>query len=463
MLKLSAAIWMLAATTFAQAGPPRLPRIVVSPNHRYLQTSDGAPFFWLADTGWLLFQELDRPAAERYLEDRRQKGFNVVQAMVLHTAGDANVYGAVALTGGNPATPKLTPANGHTYWDHLDWVIDRAAEKGLYMALVPAWGSLAKSGALNEANVAAYSRFLAERYRSRSNIFWLTGGDILADRNLEVWRTMGRTLRANDPNHPITYHPFGRTSSSQWFHTEPWLDFDMFQSGHRSYEQDAATPGTKGEDNWRYVREDLARSPAKPTLDGEPSYEGIPHGLHDTSQPYWEDRDCRRYAYWAVFAGAFGHTYGHNAVMQMHKPDSRQPSFGPRSYWYQAIGDPGAGQMRLLKRLMLSRPFFERVPDQNLVAGSNGTRYEYVIATRGRQYAFYYTYTGRPFTARLGTIAGQRVRAWWYDPRTGAATAAGEFANQGERRFTPPGTPAPGNDWVLVLDDAATGFPAPAF
>jgi hypothetical protein len=26
----------------------------------------------------------------------------------------------------------------------------------------------------------------------------------------------------------------------------------------------------------------------------------------------------RRYAYWSVFAGSCGHTYGHNAIMQFY-------------------------------------------------------------------------------------------------------------------------------------------------
>ena len=263
---------------------------------------------------------------------------------------------------------------------------------------------------------------------------------------------MGRTLKQADPNHLVTFHPFGRTQSSTWFHGEPWLDFNMFQSGHRRYDQDTE-PGAKGEDNWRYAREDCEKQPVKPTLDGEPSYEDIPQGLHDPTQPYWTAADVRRYAYWSVFAGAFGHTYGHSAVMQMHNPGSGKGSYGVRKYWYEAIDDPGAGQMQFLKRLILSRPFFERVPDQSLIAGENGTRYDYVVATRGKAYAFLYTYTGRPFRVRMGIISGKQVRASWFDPRDGSSSRIGVFANQGERSFVPP---RPGADWVLVLDGSGT-------
>src|SRR5262249_54126984 len=149
----------------------------------------------------------------------------------------------------------------------------------------------------------------------------------------------------------------------------------------------------KGEDNWKYVREDYAKTPPKPTIDGEPSYEGIPQGLHDTTQPYWTAADARRYAYWAVFAGAAGHTYGSNAVMQMYKPDSGNPAYGARKFWTEAIDDPGAGQMQWLKKLMLSRPYFEREYDPEAIA-ANAERYDRVIATRGKSYLFAYTYTG---------------------------------------------------------------------
>ncbi len=429
----------------ALAAAQRADRLEVSPNHRFVQHQDGTPFFWLADTGWLLFAKLDRAETLRYLDDRQKKGFNVVQVMLLHSAAMKNAYGEAALIEEDPARPNAR------YWDHVDWVLDRAAERGIHLAMVPAWGAVVKSGRLNESNVTAYAAFLAKRYRDKANVIWISGGDIRGDDHRKVWVEMGRTLKAQDPGHLITFHPFGRTQSSTWFHTEPWLDFNMFQSGHQRYDQDVDSPRRYGEDNWRYVRDDYARTPPKPVADGEPSYEQIPQGLHDTSQPYWTAADCRRYAWWSVFAGAFGHTYGDNAVMQFHKA-GETGSYGPKESWEQAIDDPGAGQMRRLKQLMLSRPYFERVPDQGLIAGENGAKYDYVAATRGSAYAFVYTYTGRPFEVRMGRIRGKKVRASWYSPRDGSTRQIGIFPNTGVAKFTPPGEPRPGNDWALVLD-----------
>lgn len=99
----------------------------------------------------------------------------------------------------------------------------------------------------------------------------------------------------------------------------------MFQSGHRRYGQrfgdgDYPIEENTEEDNWRFVERSMATNPMKPVIDGEPIYEEIPHGLHDENELRWKDYDVRRYAYWSVFAGSFGHTYGNNSIMQFIKP-----------------------------------------------------------------------------------------------------------------------------------------------
>jgi hypothetical protein len=211
-------------------------------------------------------------------------------------------------------------------------------------------------------------------------------------------------------------------------------------------------PHRFGEDNWRFINLDYSKKPVKPTLDGEPSYEQIPYGLHDTTLPYWQDRDVRRYGYWSVFAGGSGYTYGHNSIMQFHKPTDKGKAFGSRFYWFDAINHPGAGQMKHLKNLLLSRPYFERVPDQSMIAGKQGIKYDYLLATRGKNYAFIYAYTGKNFKVNMGKIGGTSVKATWYSPVDGSTKEIGAFLNKGVTAFNPPGEPKEGNDWVLILD-----------
>ncbi len=190
----------------------------------------------------------------------------------------------------------------------------------------------------------------------------------------------------------------------------------------------------------------------KPTLDGEPSYEGIPQGLHDPAQPYWTDSDIRRYAYWSVFAGGCGFTYGHNAIMQFHKEGDKESSYGVKETWDTALNAPGASQMRYLKELMLSRSYFDRIPAQDLISGSQGEKYDYLAATRGKDYAFIYTCNGSVLNIDLGKTNLPGIKASWYNPRDGKFNDIGEFKAEGIKTFDPPGDRSPGNDWVLVLD-----------
>jgi len=434
-----------------------LPRLQISGNQRFLQTEEGDPFFWLGDTGWLLFTKLNREQVATYFDDRASKGYNVIQAMVLHTLSACNVYGDSAVTGKDVSKPIITQgdsfevASQYDYWDHVDYVVDLAAKKGLYMALVPVWGSNVKSGKVSREQAEKYGQWLAQRYGDKSHIIWLNGGDVPGSDSTAVWNILGNALNVGAPDQLITFHPRGRTTSSTWFHNEPWLDFNMFQSGHRRYDQDD-TEWQFGEDNWRYVEHDLAIQPLKPTIDGEPSYEGIPHGLHDSLQPLWTDNDLRRYAYWSVFAGGFGFTYGHSAIMQFYSDTTIAGAYFNTKLWDIALNDPGAGQMQHLKNLIVSLPFFERIPDQSLIASEQGEKYERVMATRGETYALFYTYTGREFTVNMGKIAGENVQATWYDPRTGQEQLVAEFPNTGVHSFDPPGEAENGNDWVLILD-----------
>jgi len=225
----------------------------------------------------------------------------------------------------------------------------------------------------------------------------------------------------------------------------------MFQSGHRRYDQDTIDLAY-GEDNWKYAEDDYSKIPIKPTLDGEPSYEGIPQGLHDPKQPLWTDKEIRRYAYWSVFAGCCGFTYGHAAIMAMIKTTDIRPAYGSRMSWDIAINAPGASQMKYLKQLMLSKPYFERVPANDLLAEKQGEKYDYIAVTRGNDYVFAYTWNGRNISLDLQKMPGSKYKASWFDPRLGSYIEIGTYEKTGVLTFNPPGKKEPGNDWILVLE-----------
>ena len=75
-------------------------------------------------------------------------------------------------------------------------------------------------------------------------------------------------------------------------------------------------------------------------------------------------------------------------------------------------------------------------------------------------YAFVYLPSGKTnVTINTGKLSGEKIVAWWYDPRTGEAKQFDNFSKTATREFTVP-TSGTNDDWVLVLDDASKKFPA---
>ncbi len=449
----------LTLMVFALSSADAQSNLRVSDDHHSLVTTDGTPFFWLGDTAWELFHRLNREETTEYLDRRAKQGFTVIQAVALAELSGLsvpNAYGELPLRNNDPTQPN------DAYFRHIDFALDRAAERGLYIGLLPTWGDKVWKNSwgvgpeiFTPTNARVYGRWLGTRYKSRRNLIWILGGDRNPRPNsadAEVWRALAAGITegvGGEDNALMTFHPApNRTGSGEWFHQDAWLDVNMFQTGHcretRSYEN---------------IRAAYDRLPAKPVLDGEPIYEDHPVCFDakdlGTSSAY----DVRKSAYLHLFAGAFGHTYGCHDMWQFHGPN-REAVNGPHVFWQTALDLPGANQMQFVRRLMESRPMLERVPDQSLLVDGNTVAAERVQATRGRDYLFVYSAAGNPFTVQLGRISGAVLRAAWFDPRTGTLESVGTFANSGTRAFTPPRA-GYGQDWVLLLDDVAKAYASP--
>ena len=78
-------------------------------------------------------------------------------------------------------------------------------------------------------------------------------------------------------------------------------------------------------------------------------------------------------------------------------------------------------------------------------------RYRFSGTRERASFAMIYVPAGRPFSVRKGTVSGERMKAWWFNPRTGEATDLGEHTTGEVQRFTPPQL-GEELDWVLVLD-----------
>ena len=437
----------------AKAMPWEHGRLQVSDNNRFLQHADGTPFFLLGETAWLMPQRLNRDEVTFYLDKIMDAGYNMTQVQVLNDVPSFNVYGR--------KSHPLYAKEDYGYWEHLDYIVSQAGRRGIYIGMVCIWGGLVKEGKLSAEQAKEYGAFLANRYKDCPNIIWIIGGDIKGDVKSEVWETLATTIKSIDNNHLMTFHPRGRYTSAKWWSKAGWIDFHTFQSGHRKYGQrngdkEYPIPDNTEEDNWMYVDSTWAYKPVKPVFDDEPIYENIKKGLHDADEEEWQAHDVRRYAYWSVFAGSCGHTYGNSAIMQFYRNGYPSAYFNTKT-WYEALEDEGFKQMKHLKQLILTFPYFERIPDQDVII-ENGKKYDRLIATRGKDYLLVYNYTGRMMQIDLRKITGKRKNLWWMDAVSGKLTYAGEYDSSiislQPERSTSEGV----HDVILIAIDSAKGY-----
>ena len=423
-------------------------RLTVAPSGRFLQTEDGAPFFYLGDTAWELFHRLSLDEARLYLDDRAEKGFTVVQAVVL---GELNGLAVPNANGDVPFSDLDSLAWNEAYFAHVDAVVRYANSLGVYIGMLPSWGCFWHSGSgqrvFDEAKARAYAEKLAARYRD-AGVVWVLGGDrrpVKAE-DQRVVAAFAEGLRAGDGGaHLITFHPCGPGMSAEHFHDLPWLDFNMCQSSHAA----------RNHDNGALIRHCRGLSPAKPVLDGEPRYEQIPVGFYNAGMNpavRFDDYDARQAAYFAVFSGACGHTSGNNNVWQMYAP-GREPRIHANVCWRNALHHPGARQVGYLRALMERIDFARLEPANEYIVGGARTACGPTLALKHQDGAWMAVYIpdGTPVELDQSWMQDAAYESCWFSPAYNTVYPLHRPSDNAAFQTYVPPTSGRGCDWVLLL------------
>ena len=420
-------------------------RLIVSDNGHYLQHEDGTPFLWIGDTGWGLFSMLDQNEVIQYLDNREKTGFNVIQAVAFWYPHGGNLqpgphnppnaYGHPPFTGGkdspNTAQPLFdgnsNPDRPDDYWDHVDFIVREIKKRGMYLALLPCWGSAFIQARMPTAHVEftadearSYGKFIGERYAKEPNIIWVLGGDIdpmnhgIGDQR-DIYRAMaegiGRGVTGNeilrwDQAHPdwdkliMTFHAVIQ-SSSAWFHNDPWLDVNMLETWawtHQIYPMVAAD----------YNKTD----PVKPTIMGEGAYE---YGKYLEECGWVTPRRIRQQGYHTFFAGATGHTYGAFPIWPMRGQECGVT-------WRTALEFPGAFQVAsIMKEFLNEHEWWKWQPlnDAFIERGGEGERLKVACRGMDNELILYFPENDSARISLKGLNISDPVSAKWFNPENG--------------------------------------------
>lgn len=445
-------------------------KLKVSDNRRFLVKEDGTPFIWIGDTLWQ-WQKLILSEAEEYVLRRREQGFHIVQVRLAGRPGDSEIS--------PDGEPPFLAKNAHEhweltqpnpkYWAHVDALVEKFAEHGMYLAPVLMWGHhwLLENREADE--LYQYARWVGDRYRDADHIVWMTFGEGNSGGECrpKVMAAVNGLRDGDTGNKLLTIHAAARMGTSADFHDD--VDFNTWQTSQWCAPTDLAFGAAEGSwwkeegqgdlSAWEVIAQDAERQPIKPVLDAEAWYEGPARdpaehveelrpkprkfGQGHSSQAY----HVRRRAYFTVFAGAFGHTYGADGLWTVNKDEE--------PLWREIMEYPGGNQMRYLGQLLASKSVLSRIPDPSMIVSGHSESYDgHIQATRDADggYAFVYVADGHAFAVDLSKMASDEMTARWYNPRDGESIGIGTVEKSRRASFDPPGTPHFANDWVLVLE-----------
>jgi hypothetical protein len=438
-------VGLVAGMTLLLAAPGHTyvyPLKLATDNPRLIVDQDGRPFFWSGDAGWSLIAQLSQADAEAYLDDRQQKGFDLVMVNLIEHAFSSNPPadhdGDLPFTGAPFATPN------EAYFAHADAVIAAAAQRGIVIMLYPLYlgygcgseGWCAEVQAASLASMRAWGRYVGQRYGDDNNIVWCIGGDTDPTPVRAKVQEFVAGLREVDTRHLITAHNAPETFAVTPWPNESWLTINDVYSYSSSLYTSARTA--------------YDRSPAMPFFLIESAYENE----HSSTL-----QRLRAQAYWPVLSGGIGHVFGNCPIWHF----GSSAEWCGSTDWQGQLDGSGSASMMYVQRLFLSRPWSRLVPDFDhaaLTAGygswGSSTYATAALAADGGTLVAYLP-SRRQVTVDMSTISGPEARGWWYDPAAGTATEIGTFPTSSTQQLTPPAS----GDWVLVVDDASRAFPPP--
>lgn len=407
----------------------------VSANGRYLTFADGTPFFWLGDTWWAVpSANVPFDVFKRQVDARLAQGYTAFQAhghRAIFTDAKGRGVGALEAT-------RTPDAETLRYWREVDRYIVHADARGLVGSIGFAGHSLLDAPSLDD--LKRLWHYYIARYGAYAITFLITQeynarlGN--AAERVPKLLALGRFIKETDPYHrAMTVHPWTHGSDAREAWSETWLDFIMFQAGHKKF--------ASAEFYWGVFGRDVHR----PMIEAEANYEGF------TSTNFNVNVSAvRRSAYTALQGGCCGFTYGaqglYAGVLDRKHPMTTA-QWGPVLTWEEGLQLPGGAQLQHLRACYESVAWWKLEPALGAVEPAGDVL---VKAEGANTLLLYFLEGGRTSPSALLSRMpeGGRYSAEWFDPRTGNRAKLEQALLVQRQRLALPHRPD-AQDWMLIL------------
>jgi len=432
----------------------------VSENGRYLTYADGAPFFYLGDTHWILsherFDKSNAPGVAsqfKYTVDKRvRQGFTVFQSEASFQARSAGIRVNQEAIADEEADADLK--HGFTSADlagfaNLDRKFKYIADQGLVHANAEiCWvGDPAGFLVFTEAYMARLAKYWVARYGAYP-VIWTIAQEV--DKNyygaynsttINKWFAVAQSIvDSDDYHHPVMPH---MENTDQTTASDSWWSGKPFHSGWAVQWQGELTEKKTAEGFWK-------SSPTKPSVLYESAYDG-----------FWTDsRGALAAAYKAFQYGMYGYGYGANGIWNdIYSKPGEPADFGtdcemPAHYaWWRDGADlPTGDQLGFFMRFYTNLEWWKLVPRFNDHAwGYFLNASQAFLSSDGNDtYVVFFSGGGRTPATLNQMEDTSTYTAQWFNPRDGQYKTIGKFMPKAHQ-WVIPDRPTAEEDWVLLV------------
>jgi len=428
-------LWLLSAPSVAQ-----MQKLRVGDNHRFLVKEDGSPFIWIGETNWF-FAKLPPATIDSILDKRSTQGFTLIMVSCREKLYNGEDPGDID----NP---------NEDWWAYLDEYIAKCAERNMYVGVTLGWWGKTRNNSADD--LYRYGRWVGDRYKNNNNIIWLTLGEAGGHARKETipdekLNALVRGIRDGDTGDKLlTVHADFKRSTSISDDTN-LCDFNNWQTSQWCCLDDLPRQDERTWTVWEAI-----------AFDYNQRYGGIPKPTLDAEAWYERNKDfcggsafnMRRRAYFTIFAGAFGHSYGAGGIWDgLAEADSCSGTA------LEAVHYPGARDMGYVSSFLhkLGDDFLKLRPDQSLILEGNSDDYDtHIQAAKASDDSFVLIYSASDaaYSVDVSELTESVPTAIWYNPRTNEYQAQANIKIAKDKKaytVDPPGEAGAGNDWVLML------------
>lgn len=353
----------------------------ISSNNRTLM-KDGKHHFYLADTCWSAFTNIEEDEWTYYLQKRKSQGFNTLQINIL-PQWDASEPLKVR-------TPFVYKSDGNidfselneTYFIEARDMAVQAKKEGFDLALVALWcnyipGTWANSFPKNKITfplsfLELYTDYIVKYFGDITSLFLVSGDTDFNEVSTEYYLKMSKLLRYRLPNVLQTMHIKGRYTFIP-DEIDELIDLYFYQSGHNS--ADKSMPYKLAQTFYNEKKE-------RPIINSEPCYEQM--GFSRQEYGRWTQLDVRKAAWESVLSGgSAGITYGAAGIYSWHRSNKGfvedvGEGFDTPQAWDRAINFPGANDYSRIKEILGKYEAINIIPKQELlISNKPGVRIGY--------------------------------------------------------------------------------------